>query len=168
MSKLQELQQEQVDWVIYNFGDRDAWQPLLGIIEELGELEEARFMADLDGIKDAIADTMIYTADLCTAIGLEINNVWKLRRKNIQQHSTMIWAGKLSHSYLKMAQGIRGSEQEHIDDMFVILTYIVGILNVQAVLLGTTAEDLAYDTWQNVKKRDWKKYPETGLPVEQD
>ena len=34
---LQQLQEEQVPWVKHNFGDRAAYQPLLGMTEELGE-----------------------------------------------------------------------------------------------------------------------------------
>jgi NTP pyrophosphatase (non-canonical NTP hydrolase) len=39
---LQQLQEENRPWTFKNFGkDREPWQPLLGIIEELGELASA-------------------------------------------------------------------------------------------------------------------------------
>lgn len=38
---LRKLQEEQKPWVKHNFGDRPSWMPLLGAVEELGELAHA-------------------------------------------------------------------------------------------------------------------------------
>lgn len=103
---LNKLQEEQKDWIKHNFGDRPSWMPLLGAVEELGELAHAH-LKQAQGIrvtenhfenkKDAVADIIIYLADYCSAEGINLHEVVE-------------------------------------------------------------------NTWNEVKKRDWKKYPEKGLP----
>lgn len=73
-----QLQEEQRPWVKHNFGDRPAWQPLLGAVEELGELAHAH-LKEVQGIRmtedhvgnaqDAVADVVVYLADYCSARG---------------------------------------------------------------------------------------------------
>ena len=91
---LKKLQEEQKPWVKHNFGDRPSWQPLLGIVEELGELAHAH-LKDAQGIrtkedhfknkKDAIADIIIYLADYCNAEGIDlestVQSVWDVVKK---------------------------------------------------------------------------------------
>ncbi len=81
---LRELQAEQVPWVKHNFGDRPSWMPLLGAVEELGELAHAhlkqaqgiRVSEDHDAkAKDAVADVVIYLADYCTARGFDLQSL---------------------------------------------------------------------------------------------
>jgi len=76
-----QLQQEQVPWVKHNFGDREAWQPLLGAVEELGELAHAHLKHTqrirveenhLENAEDAVADVIIYLADYCSAMGFDL------------------------------------------------------------------------------------------------
>ena len=103
---LKQLQEEQRPWVAYNFGkDRPAWQPLLGLVEEVGELSHThlktsqRIRTDenhlLNAI-DAVGDIVIYLADYCSAVGIDL-------------------------------------------------------------------ETAVEETWNKVKIRDWKKYPQNGL-----
>jgi NTP pyrophosphatase (non-canonical NTP hydrolase) len=78
---LKQLQAEQLNWVKHNFGDRPSWQPLLGAVEELGELCHAHLKAS-QGIRisephqeakiDAIGDIIIYLADYCSAENIDI------------------------------------------------------------------------------------------------
>jgi NTP pyrophosphatase (non-canonical NTP hydrolase) len=164
MGKLKELQDEQVPWVKHNFGDRESWQPVLGIIEEMGELDKALYEGDREEILDSIADVMIYMADYCSAMGFDVEEQWRLRRQN-HNYSLMEWAGQLAHYHLKMQQGIRGDTRQHRIDIQIVLQILVGVVDAYAVAQGTTAETLAFDTWQKVKQRDWKKYPRTGVEV---
>ena len=106
MGILRQLQDQQKVWVKHNFGDRPAWQPLLGAVEEIGELAHAHLKhaqnirvseSHIENAKDAVADTIIYLADYCSAMGFDL-------------------------------------------------------------------ETLVVETWNQVKQRDWKKYPSTGLP----
>ena len=78
---LKQLQDEQRPWVKHNFGDRPAWQPLLGIVEEVGELCHAH-LKHAQGIRttedhqaakvDAVGDIVVYLADYCTAEGIDL------------------------------------------------------------------------------------------------
>lgn len=82
------VQYEQKRWVRWNFGERPSYQPLLGAFEELGELAHAHLKQE-QGIrgsaeeneakaKDAVADTVIFLADYCTARGWDISEiVWE-------------------------------------------------------------------------------------------
>jgi NTP pyrophosphatase (non-canonical NTP hydrolase) len=81
---LRRLQAEQVPWVKHNFGDRPSWMPLLGAVEELGELAHAH-LKQAQGIrvsenhdekaKDAVADVVIYLADYCSARGFDLETL---------------------------------------------------------------------------------------------
>ena len=78
---LGKLQTQLKPWVQHNFGDRPSWQPLLGLQEELGELSHAylkreqRIRTNEDheaGIRDAVADLVIFLADFCNAEGIDL------------------------------------------------------------------------------------------------
>jgi len=77
---LKQLQDEQRPWVAHNFPGRQPFYPLLGAMEELGELAHAH-LKGLQGIRhtpeeiklmkqDAVADIIIYLSDYCSAEGL--------------------------------------------------------------------------------------------------
>lgn len=77
---LRQLQEEQRAWVAHNFPGRESYEPLLGAVEELGELAHAHIKAK-QGIRshenhdaatrDAVADVVIFLADYCTAKGID-------------------------------------------------------------------------------------------------
>ena len=83
---LRQLQIEQEPWVDHNFEPGNtrnparAFKPLLGAVEEIGELAHAH-LKSLQGIrtdqdhtakaKDAVGDVVIYLADYCTAMGYD-------------------------------------------------------------------------------------------------
>ncbi len=78
---LSDIQEEMKPWLRHNFGDRPAWQPLLGLMEELGELSHAflkreqgiRTAEDHDAaIRDGVADILIYLMDFCNAEGINL------------------------------------------------------------------------------------------------
>ena len=86
---LNRIQTEQPAWTKHNFGDRPAWMPLVGAVEELGELSHAflkraqniRMEEDHDAdIKDALADTIIYLCDFASSQGIalsqEVSKTW--------------------------------------------------------------------------------------------
>jgi len=85
LRSLHDLQDDLRPWVLRNFGERPTWQPLLGAVEELGELAHAH-LKETQGIrgtaaeheeaaKDAVADTIIYLADYCNARGWDMHRV---------------------------------------------------------------------------------------------
>lgn len=79
---LGELQEEQKPWVKHNFGNRPSWYPLLGVVEELGELAHAHLKEEqgirgtkaehMEAKKDAVGDIVIFLADYCSAEGIDL------------------------------------------------------------------------------------------------
>lgn len=82
------LQEQLKDWTAYNFGERTAVQPLLGMIEELGEMCAAVAQDHPEMLNDELETTSI------------------LRMA--------AWLGKLTHAHLKSLQNIRGTAEEHL------------------------------------------------------
>jgi NTP pyrophosphatase (non-canonical NTP hydrolase) len=81
---LKQLQDELKPWVLHNFGQRPSYQPLLGALEELGELAHAHLKQEQQirtnedheaNAKDAIADTIIYLADYCNTRGFDLGDI---------------------------------------------------------------------------------------------
>jgi len=102
---LRELQLELEPWQLHNFGHRPSWHPLMGVVEEVGEL---------------------------------------------------------AHSHLKSEQGIRTSEahtSKAMDAIGDIVIYLADYCQAK----GWDFDRIVEETWREVKKRDWKKYPENGL-----
>ena len=71
------------NWVEHNFPGQTPHQPLLGIVEEVGELAHSHLKYDQeirgidwaeyhDQAVDAVGDIMIYIASYCNAAGLDM------------------------------------------------------------------------------------------------
>lgn len=105
MSTLQDVQEDQRAWVKHNFGERPAWMPIMGAMEELGEL---------------------------------------------------------AHSFLKKEQGIKGTPEQHDADIRDALADIVIFLCDAASALGVDLDDAVLETWEVVRKRDFKADAATG------
>lgn len=81
---LRKIQEEQAVWSLRNFGKQPSWQPLLGAVEELGELAHAHLKAT-QGIRkneqhveneiDAIGDIIIYLIAYCNSRGHDIEKI---------------------------------------------------------------------------------------------
>ena len=79
------LQEDQREWVKHNFPDRKSYFPLLGAVEELGELAHAHLKREqgirgsaeqhLTAAKDAVADIVIFLADYCTANNFDFQEI---------------------------------------------------------------------------------------------
>jgi len=78
------LQAQMKVWQAHNFPGREEWKPLLGVGEELGELNHA-FLKLKQGIrgtpeqhrakmKDAIGDLLIFLADFCNSQDLNMTD----------------------------------------------------------------------------------------------
>jgi NTP pyrophosphatase (non-canonical NTP hydrolase) len=91
MSELKETQRAVKAWSTKNFGDQPSYRPLLGIVEEVGELCHAHLKGE-QGIrhtpeeilslkKDALGDILIYVMDYCSREGLSLDEclfeAWK-------------------------------------------------------------------------------------------
>ena len=91
---LRQLQAEQRPWVEHNYGDRPAYWPLLGAVEELGELAHAHLKQE-QGIRtnedhaaakrDGVADIVIYLADYCSAEGIDMQGAVEATWREVKQ-----------------------------------------------------------------------------------
>lgn len=71
--------------------------------------------------------------------------------------------GELSHAHLKQMQGIRGTAKEHElaakDAIGDLIVYLIDYCNSRNFDL----QEIVESTWNEVKKRDWIKYPKNGI-----
>jgi NTP pyrophosphatase (non-canonical NTP hydrolase) len=106
------LQQQVRDWAKQNFGDVPTWMPLMGAMEELGELSHAH-LKEAQGIrlqenhpekaKDAIGDIIIYLAHYCS-----------VRRFDLEDIVNETWAGVSKRDWKKdSSTGHIKFEQKH-------------------------------------------------------
>ena len=75
------LQLEVREWASRNFPNAEPWEPLMGAVEELGELAHAH-LKEHQGIRtdenhkeakeDAVGDILIYLADYCWRNGISM------------------------------------------------------------------------------------------------
>ena len=90
------LQTQLKPWQLYNFGTGPAFHPLLGLIEEIGEICAA-YNAEFS---DTMTINDIDEDDIAGAI-LAMSS----------------WLGKIAHAHLKASQNIRGTSDEHKQNM---------------------------------------------------
>lgn len=80
---LYHFQKESKKWGDHNFPNNEPWQPLLGVGEELGELDHA-YLKSTQGIRgtivehlvdmeDAVGDIIIYLADFCNRMNIDLD-----------------------------------------------------------------------------------------------
>lgn len=83
INSLIELQRQNWDWAQHNFPNATPVEPLLGVVEEVGELSHA-FLKKQQGIRgsseqhnaamaDAVGDIVIYLADFCNRNELSLS-----------------------------------------------------------------------------------------------
>ena len=102
MSEVRELQKQIDTWAVHNFGEQESTNPLLGIVEEVGELchavlkrrQQIRMNEDHGAQeRDAIADIFIYLCDYCNRRKIDlsvcIEEVWaKVKQRDWTKEST--------------------------------------------------------------------------------
>lgn len=103
-NQFQTIQREVGQWSRENFGDQASWKPLLGIGEELGELQHHYLKREQGirgtaeehnaGIEDATADIMIFMMDFCCRENIDLFEVldrtWTkiVKKRNWTQNKT--------------------------------------------------------------------------------
>jgi len=77
---LKELQADHRRWLAHNFPKQQAHEPLLGLVEEVGELAHAHLKsaqgireidAEMDKV-DAVGDIFIYLMSYCNSNGIDL------------------------------------------------------------------------------------------------
>ena len=107
MKDLHKLQEEVMKWAQYNFPKAQPWEPLVGLMEEVGELSHAhlkkhqkiRLEEDHDANKvDAVGDIVIYLADYCWRNGISlskaVSSAWEEVKKRDWQKHRLSYTGK--------------------------------------------------------------------------
>ena len=163
MFTLQQLQNEHKPWIEYNFHPIDkqySYQPFEGIVEELGELEQA---ANYDEAIDAIGDCLVFMSDFNSCLNLRFDELNDNTTTVLTPSGILMTLGKLGHAHLKMMQNIRGSEELHMVTIRACLMILISHLRAQLNLLNEfyhfegTLEQVCEKVWSQVSKRDWQK-----------
>lgn len=185
---LVKMQDEQIAWSLRNFGQQPAHRPMLGIVEELCELEEAQLIGEdeyLGGVAeykkdvlDAVGDIGIYMLDYCGKRGWSMDELWEARAcpewledfvmgdDNEGYPYFAPFIRRLAHSQLKGEQNIRGGQSKHDEILKITLSSVLWVLEgvakhvAQRDFLSVIAE-----VWAKVRQRDWVANPDTAHEV---
>jgi hypothetical protein len=154
-------------WSLANFGTQHGLgclPPLLGIVEEVREYDEA---IDLSEQEDALGDICIFLMDYCKRSGMQLDFPTQFDLTNTD---ISYWVGQLSHVRLKRIQGIRGMDNIEV---FRVKEYeaVEGILAAcETTALSFHPDgifDIACKTFTNVvKKRQWHTQPDKPITFE--
>lgn len=96
------LQNHVSAWADYNFGSVPSWQPLLGVGEEVGELNHAHLKqaqkirgytdeVALAAKKDAIGDIIIFLANYCGRENIDLGECVETAWKEVRQRDFVQW-----------------------------------------------------------------------------
>lgn len=171
---LQTFQADALAWQNYNFPNTTSAELLLGITEELGELGRALLTGNDVAIRDSVADMAIFAANFANKMNLNIEEALNILLTGSIPHAASTAAaffqltqynGELNHSMLKIKQGIRGQNERILYEAFSRLWYQ---LEQVANVLGFHFYETLFETWDEVRKRDWRRYPENGIALHDD
>lgn len=178
-----QIQTEQIEWSARNFGEQPSHRPMLGIIEELCELEEA-LLLDEDTeesnkeVLDAVGDVTIYMLDYCGKRGWNLQEFWDTREPSADMEC-FVFGGHgdgfpgvtpfikhLAHSQLKGEQKIRGGLKAHDEVLQSVFCEILWFLeNISTAYLRKDFIDIVKAVWAKVSQRDWTKNPNDAHEV---
>lgn len=163
----EELAQAVHAWSLANFGSQKGLgclMPLLGIVEEVKEFEEA---LDLPEQEDALGDICIFLMDYCKRSGMELDFPLQF---DLTNDDLGYYVGNLSHIRLKRIQGIRGMENLAAFRSYEY-DYVYSLLaacETAAVKFSVGGIfEIACRTWDNVvSKRKWHTQPDKPITFE--
>ena len=182
------VQADQIEWSTRNFGVQQAHRPMLGIIEELCELEEVQ-LNDVHGfdddeeaykaaILDAIGDTAIYMLDYCGKRGWSMQELWDARacpewlqdftlgEENDGFPYFAPFIKNLAHSQLKGEQNIRGGTAKHDAVLKTTLSSVLWVLEgLSTSYLQREFLHILEEVWLKVRQRNWVANPNTAHEV---
>ncbi len=190
MQTLDQIQKDVGHWARANFGLNetdlmattnrgmvclDEYAPLMGIVEEVGELTEA-FALTGDpakakaNMRDAAGDIMIYLCDYCWRCDLVVPGRVVLDRDEIDHephHGIVAAVGRLHNAHLKRFQGIKGMASHNNFDpararaVHRLVYYLDKF--IREYIPGDNLMLILNETWNTiVKKRNWLKDPMAG------
>ena len=151
------LQIDLMRWERKNFGLAASYTSALGIVEEVGELEDAQ--DDEDEWTDAIGDILIYACNLCSKNGLDFDTILEisLEERPWKMRGMLGKLGLLAHVTLKADQGIRGYDDRDVArrDLGIVLYRVISSVVRYALLCGHDAKEIFVEVSAKVMKRDW-------------
>ena len=177
-----QFQDEHAAWSLANFGQQQPYQMVLGMIEELGELDEAlnelhdiveasseEWGRALGKVQDAIGDVIVYMCGFCTLTWRRLGPLVLEQVDHDMDSLDVHWGlthlmRDLAHTWLKFEQAIRGASDE---DVTVALRHVVHTClclwkQVQDEP-RSSLEEAVKAVWERVvQKRDWRNDPEFG------
>lgn len=171
-----EIVEEQRVWAERNFPDQKPHQPVLGLVEELGELTEAYLVGDQPKVIDGLGDFWVYAINACRHFDANFHYlraaghareqdgalIFNFRSADQMLLKAMALIGRLCHGALKMEQGIRGTKEEHLETISNALADLWIVLSAFASYFDLSLKGVLENTWNEVMQRDWLKNPETG------
>lgn len=117
LTKLQFLQKEIDEYDRANYPKNNSVRMTLGVIEENGELIEAIEKNNIEEIKNANADIIVFSMQLASFENIDwednLDDHTKVTSNPAAISNIMISLGKLSHHVLKREQGL-GKPEDHL------------------------------------------------------
>ena len=159
------IQVRLASWQSNNFGVPTTTQIACGVEEELAEWESAD---DDAAAADAVGDTLIYCAQLCTAYRMSLSCIMALASSFRCSDNHTKAAGLLCHVALKGEQRIRG-----LDDRGLARVGIAAaIVSICEALDATDGHGDLFDiyaaTAAHVLRRDWRANPVDAAQVAEE
>lgn len=164
-----DLQECAYDWQLYNFGQQENELILLGMCEEVGELCHAELKME-QGIRgtpeeheaqmrDAIGDILIYAMNYLSGIKETIGAFSP--REDVKPTED---DNRIRKALFALFRAIGNALDDVKRAQAHEINRIISSLNYICALKGWEFEQIARDTWDVIRTRDWRRYPETGLP----
>lgn len=168
---LRQLQKENAEWANANFDTSVLYHPLLGALEEYGELCHAILKKEqgirgsgeqhMQDAKDAVGDIVIYLADLCNRLDIEMPVT--LFGKNRYSDSL-----RYLFNVSKELGVICDTFNDSLTHTLQIITSaqivkILDNLNYFCCCLDWDFMRIVEDTWTEVSGRNWKENPTLGV-----
>lgn len=168
---LKKIQKEVKEWTDYNFPNQKPYQPLLGMLEELGELSHALLKGEqmirgsraenLEKEKDAIGDFVVFSLNYCNCMEWDATNLssryFPRRFEDRSLHSLIFTL----NSYLSTLQAAhREAETSGLNPRTFAsryLDYMYDCLEEYCSHRMWDLQKIVEETWQLVKRRDWRR-----------
>lgn len=180
-----QLCEEVLEWSQRNFGDQTHENPVLGCLEEIGEIAHAylKLRQGIRGsdekhirdLKDGIGDVTIFLADVCGRVGAHhrfhdyitrepLDEVFALLRERFVRVKDPLWYVRRVVGTWCMLYDNLQTHQNFVPETFVICVDIL-IVNLMELccVLGLDFDACVEETWEHVKLRDWIKDSMTGV-----
>lgn len=144
----EQLQKEQAEWSLRNFGPHPVEHPLLGMIEELGELAHAH-LKGLQGIRHTPEEILAMKKDACADFMIFLADYFTCRNRSMQD--------KVDFALAESSFGTTT-----IDNMLYFLAIrnwhmLIAALTAYAESEGFDLHEETFRVWEQVKQRNWRK-----------